>query len=380
MEFSWSEKEQQQRASARRLAAQNLATPSLLTGFDRSRWDLLAGCGVFHLDPARPSTHLRTAAMLLEALGSGGADRGLLFSAGAHYFGCTVPIARFGNPHQIAQWLPSLAKGLRIGCVAITEPGAGSNISSMQTVASRQGDLIVLDGIKTFVTNGPVANVALVIASEAPSRGSLGLSAFLVPADSEGLEIIPLRAVGLASAPAGEIRFRKVPIQANWRLGPPGGGLAILLAAMQAERTAILSGFLGAAEYDLSKCYRYLSCRSQSGQTGTLAEHQVIKHRLAEMRCRLESARWLLYRGIWEVEHGTDRIAWPAIVKKSVSEALVHCAQDILGLYAGAGWLNLHNSTDAVQDTLAILSASGTSDIQLNIIASQLTKTLVPLD
>jgi alkylation response protein AidB-like acyl-CoA dehydrogenase len=148
---------------------------------------------------------------------------------------------------------------------------------------------------------------------------------------------------------------------------------------MQAERTAILSGFLGAAEFDLAQCHAYMTQRRQENSQKSLGDHQAVQHRFAEIRCRLESARWLMYRGIWEVEHGTDRLAWPAIVKKTVSESLLQCAQDLQRLYAGAGWLNHNNSATAVQDAMAILSASGTSDIQLNVISSQISKTLVSL-
>lgn len=366
--------------AARRLALEHFAKEDQPpSGFDHAGWRQLAEFGLFRVDLLDKSTGLPRAARLLEALGSGGADRGLLFAAGAHLLGCLWPLVQLGSPAQHNEWIPGLASGDQIGALAITEPEAGSAISALQTSATAAGDEVVLQGQKTLVTNATVAQVLLLIALEFPRRGSLGLSAFLVPTNTPGLSIRPIATVGLNGAPAGEIDLQAVRLPSTARLGPAGGGLGVLLAAMQAERTAILAGFLGAAEFDLARCHHYLKTRRQGGDQSSLADHQAVQHKLAEIRCRLETARAMLYRGVWEVVHGHDRIAWPAMVKKTVSEAVAQSAHDIQCLYAGAGWQNRNRSATAVQDTLAILSASGTTQVQLNTIASQLAKTLVPL-
>ena len=366
--------------AARRLALERFGTEDRVSpGFDHAGWRQLADFGVFRVDLLDKSAGLPRAARLLEAWGAGGADRGLLFAAGAHLFGCLWPLVQLGSSAQQAQWVPGLASGEQIGALAITEPDAGSAISALRTSAVAAGDEVVLQGHKTLVTNATAAQVLLLIALEFPQRGGLGLSAFLVPTSTPGISIRPLATVGLDGAPAGEIELQTVRLPATARLGPAGGGLGVLLAAMQAERTAILAGFLGAAEFDLARCHHYLKNRRQGGDQSSLADHQAVQHKLAEIRCRLETARAMLYRGVWEVSHGRDRIAWPAMVKKTVSEAIHQCAHDIQCLYAGAGWRNLNRSATAVQDTMAILAASGTTEVQLNTIASQLTKTLVPL-
>ena len=379
MDFSLSDNDRALWESARRLALGELQLAGPASGFDHSAWNRISELGVFQVDPADTPGALARTTHLLEALGTGGADRGLLFAAGAHFFGCLWPLLQLGTPAQRELWGPPLESGRAIGALAITEPEAGSAISALSTSVTTEGDQVVLHGHKTLVTNATVAQVLLLIAKEFPNRGSLGLSAFLVPTNTPGVSLRPIQTIGLEGAPSGEVELNSVRLPATSRLGAAGGGLGVLLAAMQAERTAILAGFLGAAEFDLARCHHYLKSRRRTGEQSSLADHQAVQHTLAEIRCRLESARWLLYRGLWEVTQGRDRIAWPAMVKKCVSEAVYECAHDIQCLYAGAGWRNLNRSATAVQDTMAILAASGTTEVQLNTIASQLTKTLVPL-
>lgn len=379
MDFSLSETERALVDSARRLALSDLLRATPATGFDHTAWQRICELGVFEVDTANTPAALARTTHLLEALGAGGADRGLLFAAGAHFYGCLWPVLQLGTPAQRQLWGPALGSGRSIGALAITEPEAGSAISALSTTAVVEGDEVILTGQKTLVTNATVADVMLLLAKEFPQRGSLGLSAFLVPTTSAGVSIRPIATVGLAGAPSGEIDLQSVRLPLTARLGPAGGGLGVLLSAMQAERTAILAGFLGAAEFDLARCHHYLRHRRKAGESASMADSPVIQHKFAEIRCRLESARWLLYRGVWEVTRGQDRLAWPAMVKKTVSEAVHQSAVDIQTLYAGAGWRNLNQSASAVQDTMAILAASGTTEVQLNTIASQLAKTLVPI-
>lgn len=363
----------------RQFAGQHLHPGRPASGFDLSGWQLMFDRGLFNPAPGQ-SHNIRRTAHLLKALGGGGADRGLLFAAGAHYFGCTYPVIRFGSPSQHQQWLPSLQTGRLIGCLAITEEGGGSGQSALATQVQAQADNLRLSGAKLFVTNAPVASVALVIASEWPQRGSLGLSAFLVPLDAPGVSVVPMNSMGLAGAPAGVVRLNDVCLPPSARLGAPGAGLAVMLSALRAERTALLSGFLGAAEFDLARCYQFLQSRFSVGQKSGAAVPQVLQHRLASIRCELAAAEALLDRGLHEVDHGGDALLWPAMVKKTVSETVASVADQIHQIYAGQGWLNLHESATAVLDTRAVLAASGTSEVMLNMIWSQLSRTLTPLE
>ena len=155
-------------------------------------------------------------------------------------------------------------------------------------------------------------------------------------------------------------------------LGKPGAGLSALTIAMQYERTCILAGFLGAAERDLALCAQYLHRRKDAH--GALSDHQAVAHRLARMKARLESARWLLYRGAWALDHAKEPLHTPAMVKLVLSETLMDCALDVLKLFGGAGWLDEQGVATALRDVAGILTASGTSDVQLNVIASCLPR------
>ncbi|MFM8252414.1 MAG: acyl-CoA dehydrogenase family protein [Planctomycetota bacterium] len=361
----------------RRHARQHLFPRRPVTGFDPEGWRILFETGLFALlDTGRPA--IRRPAFLLQAAGRGGADRGLMFAAGAHYFGCLVPIARQGTQAQKQRWLPALQSGQQIGCLAITELSGGTEQSDLSTRVTADADGLCLTGVKRFVTNVVQADVALVIAAEFPQRGSLGLSALLVPLNSVGVTRLPLESHGLTGAPAGILQMENVQLSASDRLGPPGAGLAVMLSALQAERSALLAGFLGAAEFDLALCYHYLLTRFCRNAKSGGEIPQVLRHRLAEIRGQLMVADALFERGLVEAENSRDALLWPAVVKKTMSETVVSVADEIHRIYAGLGWLNTHESATAVLDTRAVLAASGTSEVMLNMIWTQLPRTLVP--
>lgn len=374
MDFSWTKKCLERIDRARRFAETTLAPRKAGHGFDRQAWDECAreritGLSLPEAWGGEGLSMLETVGVL-EALGRGGADRGFLFALGAHLFGCAMAIAKYGSAEQLRTCLTSMASGDTVAALAVTEPAGGSSVSSMGTRARRTDLGYTIDGVKTFITNGPVAKLFLLIASETPERQSMGLTAFLVPGDAQGLSVERLPTLGMQGAPMARVVFERCQIQPQNVLGRSGGGLSVLLSCMQYERTGILAGFLGAAERDLAHCVGH--AKSRHDQQGPLARHQAVAHRLGRVRCRLESARWLMYRGAWEVDQGKDSLAWPAMVKLNLSEALVDCAMDVLRIFAGSGWLDEQGVGTALRDVIGTLSASGTSDAQLNLIASRL--------
>jgi alkylation response protein AidB-like acyl-CoA dehydrogenase len=375
MHFEWTPQVEQLIDGARQFAERKLTLSRPVVGFDRAAWNQCGTEGVIAgpLPEAwggRAHDALTTVA-LFNALGGGGADRGLLFALGAHLFGCSMAIARFGSLEQHERWGTGLADGTVVAALAATEPSGGSSASRMTTLARPTHDGYIISGAKTLVTNGPVADLFLLIASEAPNRGALGLTAFLVPRDTRGLEVEPLvGTLGMQGAPMARIVFNDCVLAKEAVLSKPCGGLAVFTSSMQYERSCILAGFLGAAERDLAACVAYTQGRRDAG--GRLFDHQAVSHRLARMKCRIESARWLLYWGAWSIDQGKDPLSTPAMVKLSVSEALVDCAMDVLRTFAGAAWLDEQGMATALRDVVGTLSASGTSDVQLNLIASGL--------
>ena len=376
MNFEWTDQDLQRIERSRKFAEQELTSSKAKSRFPKEMWDACAREGLLGLplpaDWGGQDLSLLSTVGVFEALGRGGADRGLLFAIGAHLFGCAMAVSKYGRDDQRDQYLGRMANGETIAALAMTEPQCGSSVSKMETIAEQKTDGYLLDGTKTFVTNGSDASVFLVIASEEPKRKSMGLTAFLVPADSPGLRTEALPASGMPLAPMARVQFDQCRVSQNCVLGRCGGGYAVLLSSMQYERTAILSGFLGAAELDLVRCVDRM--KERIDHQGPLLGYQAVSHRLAKMQCRIETARWLLYRGAWAVDHGQDATLWPAIVKYTVSETIVKCALDVLRIFAGDGWLDEFGSASALNDVIGTLSASGTSETQLNVVVSGLAK------
>ena len=313
--------------------------------------------------------------LVAEALGRGGLSRAALFSMGAHLFGCAMALQNHAGPALRAAWLPRLASGAAIGALALTEPQGGSDTGNGRVLVAfdADGPGLTLTGTKTLVSNGPLADLLVVNATRQGATSALQSSVLAVPTDLPGLRVTPLTGhIGLREAPMAEIHFDNVRLDRDHVLGRPGQGLGILLSVMRWERSCILAGFLGAAERDLVAVTRALSGRQNS--RGPLIAQQAVAHALAELRVEQEMARLLLYRGAGALEANEGAVIYPAMAKLAISRALVSSARGLQELMAGAGWLDEMGLATALTDVMGTLSASGTSHIQLNAIASGLER------
>jgi alkylation response protein AidB-like acyl-CoA dehydrogenase len=358
-------------ASTERWARTALASQPRSTGFDSQSWQELARFGLFGLTLPVPTggegLGAQAVVAVLEAMGRGGGDRGLLMAAGAHLFGCIIPVAAHGTPGQCDQWLPALRTGEVIGALAVTERDGGSAFDQMATTATATSDGIALHGRKTLICNAMHAGLLLVLARQYPDRGALGLTAFLVPRGAQGVHVEPIgAAAGLPGAAMGELVLDHCTLPDSAILGRPGTGLRVFMTAMKWERCGLLAGFLGAAERDLASCVKTLAQRGD----GVLLRHQAVTHRMARIKVRLETARLMLQRAASSIDAGHDDHAGSAMAKLVISEALVDCAQDTARLLAGSGWRGTPFDTGAaLVDALGGLFASGTSEVQLDLIA-----------
>ena len=361
---------------ARQFAEANLANRGRRIGLDRIGWEAAAEFGVFRqaassAERGRGRGALASVAML-EGMGRGGADRGLLFAIGAHLFGCLVPLSIHAGRSRAAQsWQAPLRDGTVIGALAVTEAGGGSSLEHIETTMVETTGGYVLTGTKTLIGDAPEAGVFLVLARQFPERGPLGLTALLVPADVRGLTVTPIPTTGLPGLPMGDVVFDQCSVPADAVLGGHGAGLRVFATAMQWERSCLLSGFLGAAERDLDACLATL--RDRGGRQGSLLRHQAVAHRLARIKLGLDGARLLVYRAANFLDEGHDDHAAAAMAKLAASEAIVAAAEDGLRLIAGLAWRTQPiDYAAALSDSLGGLSASGTSEIQLEIVARSL--------
>lgn len=282
-----------------------------------------------------------------------------------------VSVNDFGSEDQRRCWLPGIASGAVVGAHTITEEAVGSDALSMDTRARRIQEGWVVSGAKTFVTNGGVTDVYIVYARTSETPSALGLTAFLVPAQTPGLTVgRRLETMGLNAAPVTQIVLDECRIPADAVLGRVGGGFLVLDHVMQRE---ILFSFMfnvGEMEVRLSRCVEWARNREQFGRS--IGANQAISHRIAAMRIQVDTARMWLERAGRSVMAGTSATLDVAAAKVVASTANRDTALAAVQLFGGRGYLTEHGLEKAVRDALGGSIYSGTNEIQMDRIASMM--------
>ncbi len=343
--------------------------------FDREGWNKCAKFGVLGMPV--PAEHgglglgLTDLIAVMEGLGYGTTDLGLLFSMHAHMWTNVIPILEFGTPEQQDRYLPKLCGGEWIGANAASEPDAGSDIYGLRTHAEKRGDSYVLNGAKIYVTNAQVADVFLTYATVNPELGALGITAFIVDRSTPGVSITkPMEKMGLRTSPMGEVVFEDCEIPASQLLGREGRGVQAFECSMEWERGCILAGCLGAMQRQLERSIAHAQQRKQFGQP--IGKFQAVANRIADMKVRLDTCRPLVYR-IGRLKDGAKNArAEAAIAKLHVSESFVTSSIDAMRIFGGYGYMVEQEIERELRDAMGGVFYSGTSDIQRNIIARSL--------
>jgi alkylation response protein AidB-like acyl-CoA dehydrogenase len=306
-----------------------------------------------------------TTGLALEALAYGGRDAGLNLSLGAHLtIGC-MPIALHGTEEQKQRWLPKLASGESIGAFAITEPEAGSDTAGMKTTARREGDTFVLNGTKTFITNGGLADVVTVVARTDPDApAGNAFTAFLVETDSPGFTVSKeLKKLGNRTSPTVELSLADVAVHEANILGAEGTALwAVGFECFDWERTCMIASAVGGMERDLEESIRYAKEREAFGKP--IAKFGAIQHKLAQMRIRLENARLLQRQAAWLKDHGHEHQIQASMAKAYVGEAAVQSALDGIQLHGGWGYIDEFHVERSLRDAKLATIGGGTTEIQ----------------
>lgn len=310
-----------------------------------------------------------TCAIALEALGYGCRDGGLVFSLCAHMLACVVPVSKHGTPAQHERYLRGLCDGTLVGAHAITEPDSGSDTFSMRTRAERVDGGWRLSGTKTFISNGPVADVVVVFAITDPGKGFHGgVTGFLVERGVSGFNPgQSFEKMGLRTSPVGELVFDGAFVPDDAVLGTVGGGAAVFATAMDWERTLLVAAHVGTIERLLETAVAYARTRRQFGQA--IGKFQAVSHRVADMKVQLEAARLLTYRAASRLGVSRSVSMDAAITKLFVSESLVKAALDTIQLHGGNGFMVEYDVERALRDAVGATLYSGTSEMQRNIIA-----------
>ena len=308
-------------------------------------------------------------ALTLEALGYACVDGGLVFSLCAHLLSCVVPLWKYGSPEQKHQYLPGLCNGELIGVHAMTEPESGSDAFALKTRAVREGAGFRINGRKTFISNGPVADLVIVFAITDPQKGFHGgVTGFLVEKGAPGFTAGQrFEKMGIRSSPIGELVFDDVYAAPEAVLGGVGGGSTVFTHAMDWERICLFASHIGTMERLLETSIEHARTRSQFGQA--IGKFQAISNRIADMKVQLEAARLLTYRAASRLDIARTVSMDAAMAKLFVSESLLKAALDTVQIHGGYGYMTEYEVERALRDAVASTIYSGTSEMQRNIIA-----------
>jgi alkylation response protein AidB-like acyl-CoA dehydrogenase len=304
-----------------------------------------------------------------EALGEAGVDGGLTLAYGAHSFLCADTLFRHGTEDQRRRYLPRLCTGEWIGCMGLSEPDAGSDVAAMSTEAVRHGDRYILNGTKMWITNGPIADVAVVYAKTDPGQKHAGISAFVVEKGTPGFSAgPPLIKMGVRTSKTSELIFKDCAIPAANLLGREGEGFLYAMQTVEWDRSALLAPFLGSITYLLKRCAEYAKGRVQFGRP--IGHFQAIKHKLADIRIFGEAARALVYRIAWCKDQGRPLNHLEASVAKLfIGDWSLAVTNDAVTLHGGVGFTHEFDVERIFRDTRLAPIGGGTSEIQKMIIS-----------
>ncbi len=335
--------------------------------FNREGWQSCARFGVMAL-PAAPAFGGEGAGMrrIIEAfrgLGHGCRDNGLLLSISAHLWGCQLPVAAFGSSSLQGRFLPSLVSGELVGAHAVSEPEAGSDAFSLSTRARRHGDEYLLDGVKTFVTNGTVADLVVVLA-RCDEKGEPGaLSAFLVEKDFPGFQVKKkLGKMGLRTAEMAQIHLSECRVPAENRIGPEGIGQALFGLVMEWERACIMAPAVGSMQALLERTIKHAKERVQFDRP--ISRQPEVARRILQMKTRVDTSRLLLEQVGELKDRGRSVLMEASLAKLYVSDCWIQNCLDAMGVHGGYGYLTDVGIEKELRDAMGSQFHSGTPEIQ----------------
>ena len=343
--------------------------------FPEHNWRVVADSGLLGLPFEREwgglGRDLLTTMFVLEGMGYSSRDTGLNFSVTTHLVSLGVALQRYGNASQKRRYLPSVCDGRVIGAHAITEPEAGSDAMNMRSTARLDGETFILDGTKSYVTNGPLADVFVVYARTGREPGFRGISAFLVDRSTPGLAVgPPITTMGLRTSPFGEITLDSCAVPASQLLGRTGSGFLILEHVLAWEIFSVFATMLGEMDYRLARCVNHATTRQQFG--AKLSSFESVSNKLVDAKIAVETSRKWLYDAAQRFARGKNATMDIAIAKLLTSEANINLALTAIQLFGARGYMVENGIEVGLRDAVAGTIYSGTSEMQRKRIATLL--------
>lgn len=307
----------------------------------------------------------------MEEISRASASVGL--SYGAHSNLCVNQIRINGNDAQRAKYLPSLIAGSAVGALAMSEPGAGSDVVSMRLRADKRGDRYVLNGTKMWITNGPEANTLVVYAKTDPEAGPKGITAFLIEKEMPGFSCAQkLDKLGMRGSNTGELVFQDCEVPEENVLGREGGGVAVLMSGLDYERAVLAAGPLGIMQACMDIVLPYVHERKQFGQA--IGEFQLMQGKIADMYTVMNAAKSYVYTVAKSCDRGK-------ISRKDAAGAILYAAEkatwmtlEAIQCLGGNGYINDYATGRLLRDAKLYEIGAGTSEIRRMLIGRELYK------
>jgi butyryl-CoA dehydrogenase len=309
--------------------------------------------------------------VILEELGRGCGSHAMI--AGAHNSLFSHPVLLFGTEEQKKKYLPPVASGEKFAAFSLTEPGAGSDAGAVQMQARLDGDEYVLNGNKIFVTNGAFADYVIVLARSEAAAGWRGLTAFMVEKDMPGFSTGTIeQKMGLHASPTTELVFEDCRVPKENVLGKPGQGFKVAMQSLNSGRMSVGAHSIGVGTRALECAVKYAKEREQFGQP--ISSFQLIQAHLANMYCRLKSARLLVYEAAWRKDQGLDYAGAASVAKLVASEMATYVTHRAIQVLGGYGYLREYEVERLYRDARVGELFEGTSEIQRLVIARDVIK------
>lgn len=281
----------------------------------------------------------------------------------------TGAISLFGNDAQKAEWLPLTRSGKAISAFALTEPGSGSDVANNTMTATPDGDAYVLNGEKTWISNGGIADVYTVFARSGEAPGAKGMSAFVVPADTAGFDVVE-RLQTIAPHPLATLRFEDARIPATAMIGAPGQGFKIAMSVLDVFRSTVAAAALGFARRALDEALARVSARHVQG--APLFDLQMVQGHIADMALDVDASALLVYRAAWTRDSGAPRVTREAAMAKLFATDQAQSVIDkAVQLHGGDGVKSGETVEKLYREIRALRIYEGASDVQRIVIARQ---------
>jgi len=343
--------------------------------FNRDKWEIIRKSDVLRIPFSEEWGGLGldglTLVYVLENLGYGCRDAGLLFALATQIVSAATPLHKFGSEELKERYLRRLIDGEIISAHAISEPSAGSDAMAMLTTATEDGDSFILDGSKIFITSGPIADVITVYAKQDTGEGAAAITAFLVEVDTPGFNVgEPFPKLGLNTCPFCQLEFRDCRVPKESMVGKPGAGFFILEHVMNWEILGIFMMMVGEMQWRMEACIDWAKKRHSFGRP--IGTNQYIAGKIVDMKIGMENSRKHLYDTARRFSKGRSVTTEISMAKLITSEANLQSALSAVQIFGGRGYMKEYGIEKSLRDAVGAPIYSGTNETQRVRIASML--------